>query len=232
MPITSLLLAAALGQVFDPAPPATDDRAALFARSYLAFIKADPKKAGAARRLPTTFFYGKARTLMAYPQGPWEQAHLGVCRQMLDLLDTRSAKEIKRIQDANPNRQTYHISAEDRAVFDERFSDLMGFEDPETTELEKWTSSAGYALGELATVLITWHYMGADKLGQEKFHAALDRVKERAKAAPKGSDPTMAAQMASIAQVGKKERYTIEELAMIAKRIEFSLSTIIPPGSK
>ena len=231
MPLAVFALAMLIGQDFDL--PATDDQSAAFSRKYLAFIKQDARKAAAARRLPTTFFFGKAKLLLTFPQTPWEQAHLGVCRQMLELLDSPSGKILKQIQDANPKREIYEVKQEDRLNFDERFSRLMGFEDPEATDLELWTSSAGYSLGELAGELVTWHYHDKSPEGRAKLHAALDRVAERAKSAPPGVDPHLITQMTAIGSLPRSEQYRLEQLRLVGMRINACLSTILPsPGSK
>lgn len=208
----------------------TDDGAARFAQAYFAKAEEDPTVLDKTKRIPTLFFYWKARWLLNFEVGPWERAQINISRIVLGMLDSDSGDELKKVLDAHPDADaTFTATEEEAKAYNSRLSYFMGLDGTEEpSKLEQWETNAGIHLGDLAGKLVQYHDIHSIPSAQKSFNESLDALKKSAATAPEGANPKVVASLKTLGDTPRKTEYTLEEIKAIAANIEAALKSVIP----
>jgi hypothetical protein len=210
----------------------TDDGSGRFAQAYFKKTEASPETLDSTKRVPTLFFYWKARWLLNFEVGPWERAHLNVCRIVLGALDPAAGSDLKGILDAHDASKPFTVTEEEAKPFRSRMSGYMGIDlavqGEAMSKLEKWETEAGIALGDVAGKLIQYHYTHTIPTAQRMFNEGLDSAKKSSEEVPEDANPKLVAGLKALADTPRKPEYTADEIKAISAKIEAALMTVIP----
>ena len=210
----------------------TDDGSGAFADAYFKKAEEDPELLDRTKRLPTLFFYWKARWLLNFEVGPWERAHLNISRIVLEVLDPESGAALKKILDTHPADKSFAVKDEETEDFLARLAVFAGIDkgldSKPKSKLEKWEFDVGISLGDLAGKVVQYHDTHTIPTAQRMFNETLDGFKDRLEDVPEGANAKTLAAIKVISETPRKEEYSPAEIKTLSTQIKAALMTVIP----